>query len=449
MKLSSDDLPMFFTEAHGRLADRLRGLAPAIAAVEAGEPAVGAFGVAAPAVVTPADEAARDRAAAAALAEAGLFELVVPRAGEPEANRSGDQRGGDDATSAAPPGPRDATRGAGHGPAVPVQSPVGGKTSPFSIDLRAVCLAREMLGYVSPRADSILVCQGLGTHAIGAAGSPAQRAELAGFARGERIAALALTEPEAGSDVAAIATRATATRDGYRLDGDKLFISNLGIADHAMVVATVDPGRGHAGLTAFWLALDAPGVTVRPLAAIAAHPIGALELRGAAVPASARIGEVGQGMKLGLDTLDAFRVSVGAAAVGMARRAFDEALGFVSRRSQFGKLLSEQPLVQAHLADMVVDLDAARLLVLRAAYLKDTTGGKLTTEVSIGKLGATEAAQRVIDRAVQLFGGRGVMAGAVVEHLYRAIRPLRIYEGTSEIQRTIIGRALARQGRGG
>jgi acyl-CoA dehydrogenase len=432
MKLSSDDLPMFFTEAHGRLADRLRGVAPAIAAVETGMPAVGAFGVPAPVAASPADEAVRDRAAAAALAEAGLFELVVPRdASEREPGRPAGPGSGPDATSGAPAGvgPRGATR--------------------LSVDLRAVCLAREMLAYVSPRADSILVCQGLGTYAIGAAGSPAQRAELPAFARGDRIAAFALTEPEAGSDVAAIAMRATATADGFRLDGDKLFISNLGIADHAMVVATVDPARGHAGLTAFWLPLDAPGVTVRPLAVSAAHPIGALELRGVAVPASAQIGDIGQGMKLGLDTLDAFRVSVGAAAVGMARRALDEALGFVCRRSQFGKLLSEQPLVQAHLADMVVDLDAARLLVLRTAYVKDTTGAKATTEVAIGKLGATEAAQRVIDRAVQLLGGRGVMAGAVVEHLYRAIRPLRIYEGTSEIQRTIIGRALARQGRGG
>jgi acyl-CoA dehydrogenase len=418
MKLSSDDLPMFFSEAHGRLAVQLRAVAPAIAAIETdGQPAqVGATGVREPAVVTPAEEAARDRAAAVALAKAGLFELVVPRVGS--------LAGAATATDA-------------------------GTTVRSPIDLRAVCLAREMLGYVSPRADSILVCQGLGTYAIGAAGSPEQRAELPAFARGAQVAAFAMTEPGAGSDVAAIATRAVQTGDGYWLDGDKLFISNLGIADHAMVLATVDPSRGHAGLTAFWLPLDAPGVTVVPLAAIAAHPIGALELRGAVVPTSARIGEVGQGGKLALDTLDAFRVSVGAAAVGMARRAFDEALGFVTRRSQFGKLLSEQPLVQAHLADMIVDLDAARLLVLRAAYLKDTTGGKLTTEVSIGKLGATEAAQRVIDRAVQLFGGRGVMAGAVVEHLYRAIRPLRIYEGTSEIQRTIIGRALARQGRGG
>jgi len=411
MRLSSDDLPMFFTDSHVRLAERLRAAAPAIAAVEA----PGAH----------ADEHGRDRAAAAALGAAGLFELVVPRAAD-EAEDSGE------------PGDRPSQR-SGHG-----------------IDTRALCLAREMLGYVSARADSIFAVQGLGTHALGRAGSQAQRAQLAAFARGAQIAAFALTEPEAGSDVAAIATRATPVPgsepgpkggDGYRLDGDKLFISNLGIADHAMVVATVDPSLGHAGLTAFWLPLDAPGVTVQPLAAIAAHPIGALALRGVALPASARIGEVGQGMKLALETLDAFRVSVGAAAVGMARRALDEALGFVTARKQFGKLLSDQPLIQAHLADMIVDLDAARLLVLRAAHLKDTTGGKVTTEVSIAKLGATEAAQRVIDRAVQLFGGRGVMAGAVVEQLYRAIRPLRIYEGTSEIQRTIIGRALAKQGR--
>jgi acyl-CoA dehydrogenase len=174
------------------------------------------------------------------------------------------------------------------------------------------------------------------------------------------------------------------------------------------------------------------------------HSIGALELRGVVVPTSARIGDVGQGMKLAMQTLDAFRVSVGAAAVGMARRAMDEAIKFVTRRVQFGKLLSEQQLVQAHIADMAVDLDAARLLVLRAAHRKDTTNERVTTEVSIAKLGATEAAQRVIDRAVQLLGGRGVMADHVVEHLYRAIRPLRIYEGTSEIQRTIIGRAVTK-----
>lgn len=379
MRLSTDDLPMFFAPAHTELAERLRAARPALEAVELPGRHV--------------TEAERDRSAAAALASTGLFPLVVPS-----------------------------------GP----------------IDTRGLCLAREMLGYVSPRADSIFAVQGLGTHPIVLAGSVDQRAQLAAFARGAGIAAFALTEPEAGSDVAAIATRATATPDGgYRLDGDKLFISNLGIADHAAVIATIDPALGTAGLTAFWVPLDTPGITVKPLHATAPHPIGALELRAVMLPAAARIGAVGQGMKLALQTLDAFRVSVGAAAVGMARRAFDEALAFVTQRSQFGKLLSEQPLVQAHLADMIVDLDAARLLVLRAAHQKDTTGGRVTTEVSIAKLGATEAASRVIDRAVQLFGGRGVMAGAVVEHLYRAIRPLRIYEGTSEIQRTIIGRALA------
>jgi acyl-CoA dehydrogenase len=312
------------------------------------------------------------------------------------------------------------------------------------VDSRALCLAREMLGYVSPRADSIFAVQGLGVHALMLAGTDAQRVHLKAFARGAGIAAFALTEPEAGSDVAAIKTRAAPCAEGYRLDGDKLFISNLGIADHATVIASTEPSHGANGLTAFWVPLDTPGVTVKPMQASAPHPIGALELRGATVPASARIGDVGQGMKLAMQTLDTFRVSVGAAAVGMARRAFDEALGFVTRRIQFGKPLSDQPLVQAHLADMIVDLDAARLLVLRAAHCKDTTGARATTEVSIAKLGATEAAHRVIDRAVQLFGGRGVMNGSIVELLYRAIRPLRIYEGTSEIQRTIIGRALAK-----
>ncbi len=382
MRLSNDDLTMFFDPAHAELAERLRAAVPALEAVEV----QGAYET----------ETERDRAAARALAEAGLFELVVPG------------------------------------------------QAPAKLDTRGLCLAREMLGYVSARADSIFAVQGLGTHSLALAGSADQRAQLAAFARGTAIAAFALTEPEAGSDVAAIATRATPEPDGgYRLDGDKLFISNLGIADHATVVATTDPALGGAGLTAFWVPLDAPGVTVIPMTATAPHPIGALELRGAIVSGSARIGEVGQGMKLALQTLDAFRVTVGAAAVGMARRAFDEALGFVARRKQFGKTLAEQPLIQAHLADMMVDLDSARLLVLRAAHKKDTTGARVTTEVSIAKLGATEAASRVIDRAVQLFGGRGVMAGAVVEHLYRAIRPLRIYEGTSEIQRTIIGRALA------
>lgn len=377
MRLSNDDLPMFFEAEHNALAERLHAAAAALEAVEAPDGR---------------DEKVRDRAAATALAKANLFELVAPPSGK--------------------------------------------------VDSRSLCLAREMLGYVSPRADSIFAVQGLGVHPVLLAGTDAQKAEVGAYARGANIAAFALTEPEAGSDVASIQTRAIQSNDGYRLDGDKLFISNLGIADHATVIATTDPLAGAAGLTAFWIALDMPGVRVKPMQATASHPIGALELRGVVVPASARIGAVGQGMKLAMQTLDAFRVSVGAAAVGMARRAMDEAIRFVTNRSQFGKLLSEQPLIQAHIADMAVDLDAARLLVLRAAHRKDTVGGRVTTEVSIAKLGATEAASRVIDRAVQLLGGRGVMAGNIVEHLYRAIRPLRIYEGTSEIQRTIIGRAL-------
>lgn len=355
MKLSADDLPMFFDASHVAMADVFRRV--------------------------QIDDTS-DRAAATSLAKAGLFQLVAGKA-----------------------------------------------------DSRSLCLAREMLGYVSPRADSIFAVQGLGIHPL----LLTNHADVSSFARGEQIAAFALTEPEAGSDVASIKTRATKTADGFQLDGDKLFISNLTIADHASVFAQAD-----GGLTAFWVPLSAKGITIKPMQPTAPHSIGALELRGVVVPASAQIGEIGHGMKLAMRTLDAFRVSVGAAAVGMARRAMDEAIKFVTQRVQFGKLLSEQQLVQAHIADMAVDLDAARLLVLRAAHRKDTTDARVTTEVSIAKLGATEAAQRVIDRAVQLLGGRGVMADNVVEHLYRAIRPLRIYEGTSEIQRMIIGRALTK-----
>ncbi len=384
MRLSTDDLPMFFADAHRTLAGRLRAAAARIAQAEKME----------------GDEAVRDRGAASALADTGLFDLVVASSERP-------------------------------------------------VESRSLCLAREMLGYVSARADSIFAVQGLGTHPIALAGSDEQRAQLPAYSRGAAIAAFALTEPDAGSDVAAIQTRAAPCPEGYRLDGEKMFISNLGIADHATVFARIDDpaagsnARGSGGLSAFWVPLDTPGIRVTLQTAIAPHPIGSLELRGAVVPTSARIGEAGAGMKLAMQTLDAFRVSVGAAAVGMARRALDEALAFVCERKQFGKALVEQQLVQGHLADMMVDLDSARLLVLRAAHQKDTAGGKVTMEVSIAKLGATEAAQRVIDRAVQLLGGRGVMAGSVVEHLYRAVRPLRIYEGTSEIQRTIIARGLA------
>lgn len=338
------------------------------------------------------DEPARDRAAVAALAEAGLFALVAPADGQVRA--------------------------------------------------RSLCLARELLGWVNARADSIFAVQGLGSYAVLAAGDAAQRARLPDLAAGRAVAAFALTEPEAGSDVAAIATRAVADGDGYRLTGEKMFISNLGLASVATVVATVDPAAGRKGLTAFWLPLDGAGVTVVPQTPIAPHPLGRLVLDGAR---ATRIGDVGAGFGLAMRTLDTFRVSVAAAAVGMARRALDEATRHVRARVQFGRPLAEQPLVQAHLADMATQLDSARLMTWRAAAVKDA-GARATVEVSMAKLHATEAAQDVIDRAVQLLGGRGVVAGAIVEHLYRAIRPLRIYEGTSEIQRGIIGRAIATGG---
>jgi acyl-CoA dehydrogenase len=334
-------------------------------------------------------ERARDAAAANALAEAGLYRLVVPDAG--------------------------------------------------AIDVRGVCLARELLAYLSPRADSIFAVQGLGAYPLLAAGSHGALVKEA--AAGDAVLAFALTEPEAGSDVGAIATRATPTEQGWILDGEKTLISNLGVATHAIVFATTDPGAKGA-TRAFVVPIATPGVEVRPMQATAPHPIGALVLRKVELGAGALVSAERSGLQLALGTLDTFRVTVGAAAVGMARRAMAEAVAHVRARVQFGAPLATQPLVQAHLADMAVDLDAARLLVYRAAAAKDA-GDSARTAVSIAKLGATEAAQRVIDRAVQLFGGRGVMAGAVVEHLYRAIRPLRIYEGTSEIQRTIIGRAIA------
>jgi acyl-CoA dehydrogenase len=376
VRLSCDDLPMFFGDGPGtgELAAQIRAAQPAIAAAE-----------------DEADEPARDRAAVDALVASGLWNRVLTITGK--------------------------------------------------VPALELCLIREGLGYVSARADSIFAVQGLGMYPLMSEG---KRAVTRAAQGGEVVAAFALTEPGAGSDVSAIATRARRDGDGWILDGEKIFISNLGVATHATVFATIDPERGRKGITAFWLPLDTAGAVVIPQQATAPHPLGRLVLSDCRLPADAIVGAPGAGFRLAMETLDTFRVSVGAAAVGMARRALDEAVRHVRGRVQFGKPLADQPLVQAHLADMVVDLDAARLLVYRAAWAREhRTGARVTTEVSIAKLGATEAAQRVIDRAVQLLGGSGVMVGSIVEHLYRAIRPLRIYEGTSEIQRTIIGKAVA------
>jgi acyl-CoA dehydrogenase len=310
-------------------------------------------------------------------------------------------------------------------------------------DVRGLCLAREMTGWASPTADGILAVQGLSHDALRRTGHPEAARIVAGVRRGDAIGAFALTEPGAGSDVAAVATRATRDGDHVRLDGTKTFISNAGIATHYTVFATLDPAAGRKGLTAYLVPADAPGLTVEPQP-IGDHPIGTVRFAGVRIPASARIGGDGEGFALAMQSLDRFRVSVGAAAVGMARRALHEARVHVMTRVQFGQKLAEQPLVQATLADLATELDAARLLVLRAAAALDA-GARATTEVSMAKYYATEAAQRIVDGAVQLFGGLGCVEGNVAHDLYRAIRPLRIYEGTSEIQRLIIGRALTRE----
>ena len=311
------------------------------------------------------------------------------------------------------------------------------------VDVRALVLVREMLGYVSPLADAIFAVQGLGTYPLLSAGSAAHRALAEPLARGELIAGFALTEPEAGSDAGSLTTRADRDGDGWLLDGAKTLISNAGVATHYLVFATVDPAAGKKGITAFWVPASAPGLTVTRVPLGVDHPIGDLRFERCRVGADAVVGELGAGFALAMSTLDTFRVTVGAAAVGMARRALDAARAHVTTRVQFGAPLSNTQLVQAHLADMLCDLDAARLLVLRAAHAADR-GAPVTVPAAQAKLFATEAAQRVIDTAVQLLGGRGVRQGEVVEALYRAVRPLRIYVGTSEIQRLIIGRAIAR-----
>jgi len=319
-----------------------------------------------------------------------------------------------------------------------------------SIDVRALCIAREAIAYFSPLADSIFAVQGLGSHPILLAGEGERRAAvLAEVIRGERVCAFALTEPEAGSDVASMRTTARREGETWILDGEKVFISNVGIAHHYIVFANADPAQGKRGISAFLVDEKSEGFTTEPIAMSVDHPLGRVQLRGCKVPASALIGEVGHGLRLALGTLDVFRTSVGAAAVGMARRALDEAIARTTARVQFGKALSEFQLTQAALADMATELDAARLLVFRAAWEKDQPGADTAdarrasaTSVAMAKMYATEAAQRIIDRAVQLFGGLGVTDRCVVDRLYREIRPLRIYEGTTEIQKLIIGGAL-------
>jgi acyl-CoA dehydrogenase len=316
------------------------------------------------------------------------------------------------------------------------------------LDVRSLCVVREALAYSSALADLAFVMQGLGTYAIAkAAPEHVRDFWLSRALNGKAIAAFALTEPEAGSDVAAIQT--TARRDGetYVIDGRKRFISNAGIADFYTVFArTGTRADGRAELSAFVVGSKMQGFAVverTPL--IAPHPIGEIVFEGCRVPAEDMVGNEGDGFLLAMETLDTFRASVGAAACGMARRALDSAVTYASRRKQFGRLLAEQQLVQDKLADMITELDAARLLVYRAAYVKDNGARRVTREASEAKLFATEAAGRIIDSAVQIHGGLGLVRGNIVEQLYRDVRALRIYEGTSEIQKLVIASQLLKE----
>ena len=313
------------------------------------------------------------------------------------------------------------------------------------LDVRELALIRETLARHDGLADFAFAMQGLGAGPVTLFGSDEQRARwLPAVREGRAIAAFAISEADAGSDVAAM--RTAARRDGgdVVLDGAKTWISNAGIADQYVIFARW-PEAGAKGYVAVIVPADARGLRVSErIATVAPHPLGTLELDGCRVPASHVIGEPGKGLRVALGTLDVFRTTVAAAALGFARRALDEALAWSTRRETFGQRLSEFQLTQARLAEMALAIDASALLVYRAAWTRDTGAPRVTREAAMAKLFATESAQRVIDDAVQLLGGRGVVAGAPVERLYREIRALRIYEGTSEIQKLVIaGQLLA------
>jgi acyl-CoA dehydrogenase len=382
------DLP-FFAAHHAGLASRVGAIAdevvePRAAAADAGDP----------------DQAGREFAGA--LGRRGLLELIAPDA---QAGR---------------------------------------------LDLRAVCLAREQLAARSALADAVFAVQGLGAWPIATFGSSELRARYVEPARaGTIIGAFALTEPSAGSDVGAICAVARRSQDEYAIDGVKTLISNAAIADFFVLFAATDPAAGRKGLSAFVVDRGTPGLRlVRSIPLVAPHPIGELEFTDCRVPAAHRLGAEGDGLRVALATLDTFRPTVGAAACGLAGRALREALRRVTAREQFGAPLASFQATRFALAEMATDLDAARLLVYRAAWLHDAGAPRITREASMAKLHATEAAQRIVDRALQLHGGAGLERGAVVERLYREVRALRIYEGTSEIQHLVIAEQVLRSASG-
>jgi acyl-CoA dehydrogenase len=314
-----------------------------------------------------------------------------------------------------------------------------------TVESRSLCVVREALAAHDALADFAFAMQGLGSGAISLGGSDALRAAwLPKVAKGEAIAAFALSEPEAGSDAAALRTTAMRAPDGWRLDGTKTWISNGGIADFYCVFARTDASAPPAkGISAFLVASDTPGLVISErIGVMSPHPLATIAFDGCVVPEANCLGAPGEGFALAMRTLDIFRVSVGAAATGFARRALAEALGHASHRAMFGATLGTQPLAQAMLGDMATDVDAAALLTYRAAWQRDTQSGRMTGVAAMAKLGATELAQRVIDHALQLHGARGVRVGEIVERLYRDIRALRIYEGATEVQRMLVGREM-------
>ncbi len=313
-----------------------------------------------------------------------------------------------------------------------------------ALDSRSLCLLRESLAYHDGLADFAFAMQGLGSAPVTLEGSAAQRAQwLPRVGRGEAIPAFALSEPDAGSDVGALQARAVRDGNGWVLDGCKTWISNAGIADFYCVFARTRDTQGTRGISAFLVPADAPGLSVAErIPVMAPHPLGRIELAGCRVGTDALLGKEGEGFKLAMRTLDIFRASVGAAALGFARRALDLASAYARSRPMFGATLADQDLTIATLGDMATAVDAAALLVYRAAWLRDATGRRTTAESAMAKMTATENAQRVIDASLQMHGGRGVCIGEPIEALYREIRALRIYEGATEVQRLIIGRDL-------
>ena len=315
--------------------------------------------------------------------------------------------------------------------------------NPAPLDVRTLCIARETLARHDGLADFAFAMQGLGTGALSLFGTPEQQRWLQKTRAGKAIAAFALSEPRSGSDVANMDMTATPDGGHYVLSGEKTWISNGGIADFYIVFARTGQAPGAKGLSAFLVPADAPGLAIAErLEVIAPHPLARLSFDRVRVPASALIGQSGGGFRIAMSVLDVFRSTVGAAALGFARRALDESLKRVAERKLFGAPMAELQMVQGHIADMALDVDAAALLVYRAAWAKDSGAARVTREAAMAKLFATDKAQSVIDRTVQLHGGDGVRKGHVVESLYREIRALRIYEGASDVQKVVIARQV-------